>query len=268
MPELPEVEIVKKGLEKELLNLQITKVVLNRAGVRSKFPANFVDSLTNQTIVKITRRAKYILCHLSNKRILLIHLGMSGKIRIIANKDYLPQKHDHILIYFSLNKLLIYNDYRRFGEFKIIDNPNLSNLGLEPLDKGFNGKSLYKIIHQKTSPIKNIIMNQKYVVGVGNIYASESLFLSQISPLTIGKKITEKQAEILSLNIKKVLENAILNGGSSLKDFISVNGESGRVQDNFFVYGRAGLACGVCDSTIKRIKQQGRSSFYCEKCQN
>ena len=277
MPELPEVEIVKQGLNNNIVNFFVKKVILNRPNLRYNFPDNFAKILENQQITEVSRRSKYILIHLSNDYIWLIHLGMSGALIIIDESEYKAKKHDHALFYLQKDnkrKLLIYNDYRRFGfmdlcyKNKLKDNKFIKILGIEPLQDEFNTEFLYQLTRDKNTPIKNFLMNAKYIVGVGNIYASESLFLSSIKPTRITKNITKKEAEKLVKNIKQVLLNSIENKGSSLKDFINVNGKSGNFQNNFFVYNRENQDCLVCKKgVIKRIKQSNRSSFYCNNCQ-
>lgn len=266
MPELPEVEVVVRGLKQQILNCEITKVDVLSKGVRTRFPENFAKNLLNRKVIDVSRRAKYILCYLNMGGILLIHLGMSGRVIIQQKASYAFQKHNHLVVEFG-NKVLIYNDYRRFGDIKVVKDFNPSNLGLEPLEENFNVKTFMALVKDKKTNIKSFLMNQKYVVGIGNIYACEALFLSKISPIKIASNITLNEAQVMVKNIKTVLQSAIGQGGSSLKDFINVNGESGKVQNNFWVYGRKGMPCKICKNEIKTTKQQGRSTFYCPNCQ-
>ena len=267
MPELPEVEVVVRGLKDNIVNFQITKVELLSKGLRTVFQKDLAQNLLTTKIIDVSRRAKYILCHLNTGKILLIHLGMSGRLLIKQKSEYVFQKHNHLLIEFG-DKVLVYNDYRRFGDIKITQSFSPPNLGLEPLEESLNTKSFLSLTKNKKTNIKSFLMNQKHVVGIGNIYACEALFLSKISPLKITQSINSNEAKILVKNIKNVLQNAVSQGGASLKDFINVNGQSGRVQNNFWVYRRKGQLCKVCESEIKTIKQQGRSTFYCSNCQD
>jgi formamidopyrimidine-DNA glycosylase len=273
MPELPEVETVCRGLQKTIIGKIIDKTYLSDKKMREPVQADFSEKILGLKVLNISRRSKYILIELSKNYILVIHLGMSGKI-LFKKLDYQPQKHDHLTLIFDDKNKLVFNDPRRFGLYTLVRAENLNqnklfkNLCIEPLTKEFNGEYLQKIFVNKTINIKQAIMNAKNLVGVGNIYASESLFRSKINPTTPANKVTIKQLQILAKNIKNVLEQAITSGGSTLRDFVRSDGGAGYFQNKHFVYGRENLPCNICGTNIKRIVQQGRSSFYCEKCQH
>jgi formamidopyrimidine-DNA glycosylase len=282
MPELPEVEIVKIGLEK-IKAKTVKKIFRSNKKLRIESTLN-LEKLKNAQIVDIKRRARYLIVNFSNDLSLIIHLGMSGKITLV--KNFNQQKHDHFAIQFSDDIWLIFNDVRRFGFIDLIESKKtanhfmLSKLGIEPLSNDLTTDFLYKITRDKKTNIKSFLMDNSFIVGVGNIYANESLFLSKISPLRKTCEITKKEAEILAQNIKKILVESIKKGGSSISDYINVNGDSGYFQNDFFVYGRENQNCKniaenseiklakkTCQGKILRIKQNSRSTFYCSKCQ-
>ena len=272
MPELPEVETICQGLRDKILNHNITEVHhLTKLKLRQEIPADIAQKIINSKIINVTRRAKYIQIFLSNDLILLIHLGMSGKI-LLKDKSYLYQKHDHFAFNLSGGQCVVYNDPRRFGLITVAlkdelnDHPLIKNLGIEPFDPKFTPDYLEKILKRK-QPIKLTLMDNRYIVGIGNIYASESLFLSKVSPLRASDSLKHKEILLLHEKIIEVLNFAIMRGGSSLKDYASVSGEKGYFQNSFNVYGRYGEPCKVCNSFIIKIKQGGRASFYCDKCQ-
>ncbi len=271
MPELPEVETVKKSLEPNIVGATIESVELRRPNLRIPFNDDFMERLEGRKIIKLTRRSKYIIVQLDNSDNLIIHLGMSGVLKYLDEAPSEIEKHDHVIIQFSDNSYLIYNDYRRFGLMTLTRNVNehdlIKNLGVEPLTENFTGEYLYSLFKGKKVNIKQFIMNAKNLVGVGNIYASESLFQTGILPTRTVDKISKKEAELLVKNIKAVLLDALDSGGSSLRDFVSSNGDAGYFQHKFFVYGREGESCFTCGKEIIRIVQSNRSSFYCPKCQ-
>ena len=267
MPELPEVETVVKGLQKQLVNQRIKRVEVITPQLRFPVPPSLKRIFTASHIHDITRRAKYILIH-TDKGILLNHLGMTGTWR----EDVSEKKHDHFKLYLESGKCLVYNDPRRFGYIDYFDPKQschwLEHLGPEPLDKkSFNKDYLLSRLKTSRSPIKTFIMNQKNVVGVGNIYASEALFMANINPLRPSDKIKKQEAEALIDSIQKVLRRAIKKGGSTIRDFKSAGGSQGYFQMEFKVYGREGLPCSFCGRPIKQLKIGQRSSFYCSKCQ-
>jgi len=274
MPELPEVETIKNGLESKLNNKIISDAVINRPNLRTFFPDNFTDNLKDKKITAFKRRSKYLLIELDNDFLLISHLGMSGKFTIFANdEDYNQDKHDHVIINFSDGTSLVYNDIRRFGLMDFICKNELEkhklfiNLAPEPLTEEFNSDYLYNILKNKNTNIKNAIMNSNIVVGVGNIYACESLFKCGISPTSSCRSIKPNEINKLVGIIKETLQDAIKAGGSTLKDYRKEDGTMGYFQHNFKVYGREGEDCTDCGNKIERIKQQGRSTFFCPDCQ-
>ncbi len=268
MPELPEVETVKRGIQ-ILCNLQIKHVFRSDKNLRLNSAQNF-DLLKNQKIIDIKRRARYLICEISNQNNLIIHLGMSGRLTI---GDFNHKKHDHFACQFANDKWLVFNDARRFGFVDLVKNQDLQNhqflkkLGVEPLDDDFNPDFLSKKLKNKAINIKTAIMNNEIVVGVGNIYASESLFDSKISPLKVANKLTKIEVENLVKSIKKTLTNAINKGGSTISDYVNASGTFGGYQSDFKVYGRNNQNCFSCTAKITRITQNGRSTFYCDNCQ-
>ena len=282
MPELPEVETIMRGISPFLEGATIKKIKLNRADLRWPFPENFANRLKGAKVLNLKRRSKYILVHLSTGETLLIHLGMSGKILVsdtkIGNYFYESSKvsnHDHVIFELSDGTIVTYNDPRRFGSMDLAKTDNLNNhkflekLGPEPLGNNFNFDYLKIELSKKESPIKNVLLNQSVVAGLGNIYVCEALFMSGISPKKKASKISKSKCEELVQNIRAVLISAIEAGGSSLKDFTDIQGNSGYFQFEFYVYGRENEYCKTtnCDRKIKRISQSGRSSFYCPSCQ-
>lgn len=272
MPELPEVETVCRGLENNIIGKKITSVFISDKKLRLPFPTNFSTNLKERKIISVRRRARYIIIELEQKLSILVHLGMTGKI-IYQTKIPKLTTHDHCLITFSDKTSIIYNDPRRFGLIDLMETNNiqnhkmLKNLGPEPLSEEFNTKYLHSKLKNKQMNIKTAMMDNEIVVGVGNIYINESLFQTGISPLTAAGSLKLDQLEKLISNIKKILEKAIKLGGSTLRDYVNLHGDVGGFQFNFAVYGREKQKCIVCDGIIKKIKQNGRSSFYCPKCQ-
>jgi formamidopyrimidine-DNA glycosylase len=273
MPELPEVETVCRGLKNILANNRFQEITLYRENLRVPIPSNLIQTLLGQKIVNIKRRAKYILIILENDIILIIHLGMSGRLTAYDTPRITTLKHDHVIFRFDNNIELVFNDPRRFGLIELCSIHQMKDfylfkeLGPEPFDEEFSVEYLQVMLKNKKQPIKTAIMDNKVVVGIGNIYACESLFRSNINPNRVASSLTKKELEILITNIKNTLNDAILAGGSTLKDYMTVNGESGYFQNKFFVYGRDNKECFTCESPISKIKQGGRSTFFCSKCQ-
>lgn len=273
MPELPEVEITRRGLA-SLLNQTVKNVVIRNASMRWPIPAHLPQTLNNQKLLSLKRRAKYILAEFGDEissGTLLLHLGMSGRISLL-DRNYPPEKHDHFDIQFNDGQVLRLRDPRRFGAVLWAGkNPSehalLSALGPEPLEDSFNAKYLHGELHTRSAAIKVAIMDSHLVVGVGNIYASESLFRARINPETPAKQLTLKQCEKLVAEIKTTLNDALNAGGSSLRDFFGVDGGVGYFQQEYFVYGRTDEPCKVCSKSIKSIRLGQRSTFYCEHCQ-
>ena len=287
MPELPEIEIVKRSLFKKINKAKIVNVKINNRNLRYKIHHMLSKKLTNTKILKISRRSKYLIFHFKNK-LLLVHLGMSGKFLIVRSKDNkmfktsfyydlnILTKHNHI--YFVLNNglILIYNDVRRFGFFKLFENIKLKEiiylkkLGPEPFSVLFCIKYVQKFIKNRKKNIKNLLMDQTFVSGLGNIYANEALFLSKIHPLRQCSNLERKSIKNLIYNIRRVLKISINKGGSSIKDFKNAYGKSGNFQQFFNVYGQENKNCSriSCKGKIKKISISNRSSFYCNSCQN
>lgn len=275
MPELPEVEITRRGLL-PLLNQSVKQVTIRNASMRWPIPAHLPQTLADKTLISLSRRAKYILAEFTNADktptgSLLLHLGMSGRICLL-DRNYPPEKHDHFDIVFHDGRVLRLRDPRRFGAVLWAGlQPNnhalLSPLGPEPLSDVFNAKYLHGELKTRSAAIKIAIMDSHLVVGVGNIYASESLFRARIHPETPAKNVTLKQCEKLVVDIKQTLNDALEAGGSSLRDFFGADSNPGYFQQEHLVYARTDEACRVCSKPIKCIRLGQRSTFYCAHCQ-
>jgi len=286
MPELPEVEIVKQSLDKKIKLKKIKKVIVRNRNLRSKIPKNFKIFLEHKNIKKISRFSKYIIIHLSKGSFCIIHLGMSGTIHFLKkNKKnkftnlsfyqspILPKKHNHIEIQFQ-NFSIIYNDPRRFGFFEIIRNKDelykrFSHFGPEPFSKLFNLSYVCSYLKDKKKNIKNFLLDQKFVSGIGNIYASEILFFCKINPQKKAINLNKEECKKIIYFSKLVLKKAIQLGGSSIRDFINISGNRGSFQKEFKVYQRENLNCLKynCLGKIKKKIISKRSTFFCNKCQ-
>ena len=286
MPELPEVEIVRQSLNKKIKQKKVKKVLVRNRNLRFKIPVNFASFLKGQKIVNVKRFSKYIILCFSNNSYCLLHLGMSGTIHIlnkrkknlITNTSFysspiLPKKHNHVEIIFK-NFKVIYNDPRRFGFFEIIKNLHLlkkrfAKLGPEPFQSKFNIKYIFSFFKGKKKNIKSFLIDQNFVSGIGNIYASEILFLSKINPIKEAYLINKEECKKIMINSKKVLNKAIENGGSSIRDFKNTSGNKGSFQKNFKVYDRNGLSCKRfnCSGIIQKKMISNRSTFFCNICQ-
>lgn len=269
MPELPEVETTRRGLL-PLVGNRVKSVAIRHATLRWPIPQHLTHSLPGQQLHSLTRRAKYILCEFDSG-VLLLHLGMSGRICLL-DCNYPAEKHDHFDIEFNDGQVLRLHDPRRFGAVLWIDNKRndhvlLNSLGPEPLEDSFNAKYLHQALRNKSLAIKNAIMDGHVVVGVGNIYASESLFRARIHPETPAKQLSLNKCERLVTEIKSTLHDALKAGGSSLRDFFGADGNPGYFQQEYFVYARTDEPCKVCNSAIKCIRLGQRSTFYCGQCQ-
>jgi len=271
MPELPEVEITRLGLE-PLINYRVSKVVIRNSSLRWPVNKSLQKILIGMKLINLKRRGKYILAEFPNGT-LIIHLGMSGHL-CIAPKDREIKKHDHVDIVFDNvgHKIVRYNDPRRFGcilwtEDNPLDHKLIKNLGPEPLTKDFDGEYLFQKLRKRSVSIKNAIMNSCIVVGVGNIYASEALFYAKIRPQRQAYKVSKYEVTNLATSIKDTIENAILKGGSSINNFFDVNGNNGYFQNEHQVYGRKDKPCILCKNPIQQITLGQRSSFYCKNCQ-
>tara|TARA_R110001583_G_scaffold164447_1_gene316939 strand:- start:19764 stop:20576 length:813 start_codon:yes stop_codon:yes gene_type:complete len=270
MPELPEVETSRRGISPHIINHKINNIVLRHHQLRWPIPQNLLQLLKNKTLLSVDRRAKYLLLGFENGT-LLIHLGMSGSLRI-CELNTAPQKHDHVDFQFQ-QCLLRYTDPRRFGAILWLgetpqDNPLLSTLGPEPLSDEFTAEMLYKQAKNRKIPVKQFIMEQKVVTGVGNIYATEALFSAKISPIRAANNISLKRYQLLVIAIKEILEEAIKQGGTTLKDFVGGDGKPGYFQQTLHVYGKTGELCPSCEKPLTSIKLAARNSVYCSHCQH
>ncbi|NQY51569.1 MAG: bifunctional DNA-formamidopyrimidine glycosylase/DNA-(apurinic or apyrimidinic site) lyase [Piscirickettsiaceae bacterium] len=270
MPELPEVETTRRGISPYIEDQTINQVIVRNYLLRWPIPKTIANDLANQHVHKITRRAKYLLFH-CNSGTLIIHLGMSGNLRIL-NGPINIGKHDHIDIKFNNGYMLRFNDPRRFGAFVWTEDPInnhilLHHLGPEPLSSSFSSEYLIRIARGRRSKIKNFIMNSKFVVGIGNIYANESLFLSNIHPETITGTLDQKKLSRFVTVIKLLLEKAIHNGGTTLKNFKKSDGKPGYFAQYLNVYGRNKCDCYRCGSKIQLLKGANRATYYCPICQ-
>ncbi|MFY9760977.1 MAG: bifunctional DNA-formamidopyrimidine glycosylase/DNA-(apurinic or apyrimidinic site) lyase [Xanthobacteraceae bacterium] len=303
MPELPEVETVRRGLEPAMEGQRFTKVEVRRGDLRWPLPKDFAQRLNGRTVTGIGRRAKYLLADLSSGDVLLMHLGMSGSFHVFREKDrqlgrYHHQRekhvaHDHIVFHMSSGATVTFNDPRRFGSMKLVprakldDEPLLKGLGPEPLGNAFDAAMLARACRGKKTSLKAALLDQRIVAGLGNIYVCEALYRARLSPKRMASTIAgrkgepNERAKRLVEAIKAVLNEAIKSGGSSLRDHRRTNGDLGMFQHNFRVYDREGEPCappyppplagegreGACGGTVKRIVQNGRSTFYCPACQ-
>ncbi len=282
MPELPEVETVRRGLAPVMEGTVIARAEVRRPDLRWPFPPRMAERLTGQRVLRLRRRSKYILADLSSSETLLIHLGMSGRMLVSGDPLGLfvhdhpaPEKHDHVVLHMDNGARITFNDPRRFGAMDLMDTANaerhklLAVLGPEPLGNAFHEAVLVAAFRARNTPVKAALLDQRIVAGLGNIYVCETLFRAGISPKRKVKNIAAKRVATLVPIIRDVLSDAIEAGGSSLRDFRQADGELGYFQHSFDVYGREGQPCKreECGGTVGRIVQSGRSSFYCNKCQ-
>lgn len=274
MPELPEVETVRSALEPVLQGQQISTVRLTRQDLRWPLPRNLPESLTGQKCGLPWRRGKYILIPLlPSGKTLLIHLGMSGAIRLYQHQPAQFGKHDHFSVGLADGQWFVFSDPRRFGHLDLLESgkeeahPLLSGMGVEPLSNHFSSAYLDRVLAARKQPIKTALLDQRLIAGLGNIYVSEALFRAGISPRRQARNIVGKRTERLVPAIRATLTEAISAGGTSLRDHIQPGGEIGYFVQNLKVYGREGAGCSVCDKPIKMLRQGGRSGFYCPNCQ-
>lgn len=252
---------------------RITGVEVRRRDLRLPIPKDFKKRLEGRKTVHLTRRAKYLLAHLEDGLVLVMHLGMSGKLLYFTNYSNERARHDHVILRFDDGGEVVFNDARRFGLMTLVEEEGLeqhklfAGLGPEPLERGFTGAYLTSRCDGKSVAIKLLIMDQRVVVGVGNIYASEALFRAGIHPAKAAGKLTKPHCDALAKAIKEVLKAAIVAGGSTLRDFVRSSGDAGYFQHQFQVYGREKEPCVTCKTPIKRVTQGGRSTFFCPKCQ-
>ena len=286
MPELPEVEVVKESLSRTITGKKIKKVSIKNRNLRYKIKKGFETRLQSKSIKKVKRFSKYIILVLNDEKFCLIHLGMSGTIHLLRknilnqktnasfyHSPYLPKKHNHVFLEFD-NIKIIYNDPRRFGYFKLFENKNnlenfINNYGPEPFSSKFNLNYLKKYFYKKKKNIKNFLLDQSFVSGIGNIYASEILFLSKINPDKKAFLLKKIDCKKIIANSRKILSNAIKEGGSSIRNFKNLSGKKGGFQKSFKVYDRETLNCKRqnCKGTIHKKIISNRSTFFCNSCQ-
>ena len=274
MPELPEVETVRRGLAQRMTGRRIVRAELRRPDLRWPFPPMLAERLDGARIGTLARRGKYILIELDETGTLLLHLGMSGRITAGA-ADTPPEKHDHVVLGLDDGTVIRFNDPRRFGTLDYLErgkeaaHPLLAGLGAEPLDPGFDGAYLERALAGKMSPIKAALLDQRIVAGLGNIYVCEALYRAGLSPRRLAGTVVGLRAARLAAAIRNVLTEAIEAGGSSLRDYVQANGELGYFQHRWAVYGREGEPCPgcTCAEGVRRIVQSGRSTFFCAKKQ-
>ena len=287
MPELPEVEVVKRSLEKKIKNMVFKKVTIRDGNLRYKVYKKEISKIIGLRINKVTRRSKFLIFHLNNYSLLLFHLGMTGKFFFVNTKqrkfktsfyynlNEYNNKHDRIIFLLNKKQKLIYNDVRKFGFIKLIsindfrNNFHIRKLGPEPLEKNYNFEYFKKFVFMKKRNIKNVMMDQKFISGLGNIYVNEILFYSGIKPTRAANSLKNFEIHKIVKFTKKILIEAIRLGGSSIKDFSSENGKRGKFQQHFKVYSKKGEVCSNtdCKSLIKKIVISNRATFYCPQCQ-
>lgn len=270
MPELPEVETTLRGLEPHLTGARILTVVIRHHGLRHPIPDDLKLTLTGLTIRGLQRRGKYLLLDCGTGW-LILHLGMSGSLRILPAAAP-PEKHDHFDLVLESGLCMRLRDPRRFGAVLWTTappetHPLLARLGVEPLTAAFDGNSLYRVSRGRKTPIKQFLMDGRIIVGVGNIYANEALFSAGINPKTAAGRLGKERCARLATLVKDILNLAIAAGGSSLRDFVDSAGKPGYFQQQYGVYGRAGQPCLRCGETILQLRQGQRSTFYCPNCQ-
>lgn len=270
MPELPEVETIMRALAARLCGRRIAALEQRRPDLRFPLPERLAERLVGRRFQSFGRRAKYILAHLDDGNTILLHLGMSGRLLFDGPA---AGPHEHLTFHFDDASRLRYVDPRRFGmldlapSVRLHQHPRLAGLGLEPLDPGFGGRALASALKGRQSALKLALMDQRVVVGVGNIYACESLFRARLSPQRIAGDLRARAATRLAAALREVLSEAITAGGSSLRDYVQANGELGFFQERFAVYGLSGQPCRGCAAPIQRITQANRTTFYCRRCQ-
>lgn len=275
MPELPEIETIRRGLIKAITGKRIAQAETHSPGLRTRFPHNLASHLKNRRIISINRRAKYLLINLDKKETLIIHLGMSGRFVLQKDSSAPLKKHDHLVLNLSNKTRIVLNDPRRFGMCDLVSTNALSahkslhTLGIEPLGRDLTPAKLAELLHNKKTDIKTALMDQRLVAGLGNIYVCEALFYAHISPKRKAGSCTKQEVSLLVRAIRKVLKLSINSGGSSLRDYVGANGEKGGFQSKFAVYDQEGKPCKNCNCKlsktggVKRIAQAGRSTFYC-----
>ena len=268
MPELPEVETVRAGIEPHIVGKKVRGIEVRNERLRYPIPKE-IEKLYGETIERVERRAKYLLLYTAHYKV-LIHLGMSGAIRVLDD-DFELKKHDHFILQIEDEKVLVYNDPRRFGFILIYGKdepiPFLEKLAPEPLSDAFNAEYLYPKLRTRTRPIKSLLMDQEFVVGAGNIYANESLFMAGIHPERPANNLNPEEIARLVEEVKKVLRRAIIQGGTTLKDFTTPDGSPGYFAQELMVYGQKDQPCVICQNSIERIVLANRATYFCSQCQ-
>ncbi|MEQ1725865.1 MAG: bifunctional DNA-formamidopyrimidine glycosylase/DNA-(apurinic or apyrimidinic site) lyase [Sphingopyxis sp.] len=270
MPELPEVETTVRGLVPVLAGERIARLVVMREGLRRPFPQDLVQRMVGARVTALSRRAKYGLIATDRDDVMIFHLGMSGRWRIDAD---VLEKHDHLRLLTGAGRWLALNDPRRFGSVDLVSGDAETNfapfvtLGPEPLSDAFDAAALARALKGRAAPIKQLLLDQRIVAGLGNIYVCEALFIAGIAPMRAGRDVPRVKLKRLVVAIKAVLTAAIAAGGSSLRDFVHPNGQLGYFSHAWRVYGREAQACGACTTPIARLVQGARSTFYCPRCQ-
>lgn len=277
MPELPEVETTCRGLAAQMVGQILHDVTLRRSGLRRPFPIDLGATVAGAKITAMTRHSKYVLMHLNNGGVIIIHLGMSGRMAFMPH-GAAPEKHDHVIFHYGSARTtkpaqVFFNDARRFGvlDYTTTDqlktHPLLKDTGIDPFAPEMTGQWLFGQLQKRKGPIKTALMDQKLIAGLGNIYVCEALFLARVAPERPGHQVTAKETAALVRGIHKVLEAAIAAGGSSLRDYAHTDGKLGYFQNSHRVYGRENEPCTRCRAPVRRIVQAGRSSFFCPACQ-
>ncbi|MGQ0501653.1 MAG: bifunctional DNA-formamidopyrimidine glycosylase/DNA-(apurinic or apyrimidinic site) lyase [Panacagrimonas sp.] len=271
MPELPEVETIRRGIEPHVLGRRFTRIAVREARLRWPVSTDLAERLTGRRVDQVGRRAKYLALLLDSGDRLLIHLGMSGRLWVVPQAEPVI-RHDHLDLEIDSGQLLRFHDPRRFGAVLLWpqeqpEHPLLSDLGPEPFDPGFDGDYLFRQSRGRSVAVKSFVMDGRVVVGAGNIYAAEALFRSRIRPTRAAGRVTRVEYRQLATHIREVLGDAIARGGTTLRDFAGANGEAGYFQQDLYVYGREGQPCRSCGDAIKRVIIGQRSSFYCLRCQ-
>jgi formamidopyrimidine-DNA glycosylase len=280
MPELPEVETVRGGIEKAALGKIIKEITVNRRDLRFPLSEEFEEALTGARFENFTRRGKYVIAHISGGHVMVLHLGMSGRVRIFApDQEYTARKHDHVIFTLDDGARLVFEDPRRFGYILLRADedwealPPFDAMGPEPLGNEFNGDILRVKLKGRKTPIKTALLDQRIVAGLGNIYVCEALYRAGIHPARLSGKVKPAESEALTRHIRDVLKDAIKAGGSTLRDYQKTDGSLGYFQYSFGVYDREGQACPDCDCDVlktggvARMVQSGRSSYYCARRQ-
>lgn len=270
MPELPEVETTRRGIAPHVVGQRVMQIIVRDARLRWPVQPNLKQELPGQAIRSVERRAKYLLLR-TDAGTVILHLGMSGNLRILPCTTP-PKKHDHVDIMLANGKCLRLHDPRRFGTVlwthdDPLQHPLLANLGPEPLEEGFDGDYLFTRSRGRTASVKQFLMDSRVVAGVGNIYANEALFLAGIHPTRAAGKIARARYEKLAQAIKQVLQESIVQGGTTLRDFLTSDGHPGYFSLHLRVYGRAGEPCPICGKPLLQIRQGQRSTYYCRNCQ-